>query len=148
MGPSSAGTEGPSPKKATKKREAPNIVIIYADDLDWKDTGYIAYRYYETPNIDKLGTERVVFTNAYTGAANCAPSRACLMTGQNTPRHGIYTVGNSDRGKKETRKLIPIPNTEILRDEFITLAEAARQSGYATCHIGKWHLGKDACPAR
>ncbi|MEX2568656.1 MAG: sulfatase-like hydrolase/transferase [Cyclobacteriaceae bacterium] len=62
---------------------------------------------YETPNLDKVVAEGMVFTNGYAAAANCAPSRACLMSGQNTPRHGIYTVSESDRGDEKTRKIIP-----------------------------------------
>ncbi len=76
----------------------PNIVIINVDDLGWRDLGFMGSPYYESPNLDRLASEGMVFTQAYAAAANCAPSRACLMSGLNTPRHGIYTVENSDRG--------------------------------------------------
>jgi len=69
----------------------PNIVLINIDDMGWRDVGFMGSEYYETPNIDALSTQGMVFTNAYAAAANCAPSRACLMSGQWTPRHGIYT---------------------------------------------------------
>ena len=52
--------------------------------------------FYHTPNIDELSKQGVVFMNAYSGASNCAPSRASLMSGLNTPKHGIYTVGNPE----------------------------------------------------
>jgi arylsulfatase A-like enzyme len=73
----------------------PNFVFIFIDDMGWKDLGYMGSRYYETPNIDRLAGQGVVFTSAYANGPNCAPSRACLMSGQYTPRHGIYTVGGA-----------------------------------------------------
>ncbi|MFT6178060.1 MAG: arylsulfatase A-like enzyme, partial [Paracoccaceae bacterium] len=121
----------------------PNIVLIYADDLGYTDLSCQGSKYYETPNIDRLAKEGMTFTHAYAGAANCAPSRACLMTGQYTPRHGIFTVGNSDRGKAKNRKLIPIKNTVLLDPKFTTIAEALKKRGYRTCVAGKWHLSKD-----
>lgn len=119
----------------------PNIVMFYVDDLGWRDVGFMGTDFYETPHIDKLASEGMVFTNAYSCAPNCAPSRASLMTGQYTPRHGIYTVGTSERGKTENRKLIPIQNNTILPSEKFTIARMLKQAGYRTCHAGKWHLG-------
>ena len=121
----------------------PNIVIIKVDDLGWKDLGFMGSRYYETPNVDRLASEGMSFTNAYAAAANCAPSRACMISGLNTPRHGIYTVANSDRGNKKTLKIIPTLNNEVLPDTVYTLAEMLRDNGYVTGTFGKWHLGKD-----
>ncbi len=121
----------------------PNIILINIDDMGWRDVGFMGSEYYETPNIDKLASEGMVFNQAYASASNCAPSRACMMSGQWTPRHGIYTVANSDRGKSKTRKLIPTKNTTVLADEFYTLAEALKDYGYLTCHAGKWHLTED-----
>jgi len=122
----------------------PNIVLIVADDLGWTDLGFQGSKFYETPNLDRLAGGGMVFTDAYTPAANCAPTRACYMSGQYGPRHGIYTVGTSVRGNPRQRKLIPTPNRTTLPDENVTLAEALRTNGYATCHAGKWHLGGDA----
>src|SRR4030042_3391144 len=71
-------------------KSKPNFVFILIDDMGWKDLGFMGSRYYETPNIDRLAGEGIVFTNAYSNAPNCAPTRACLMSGQYTPPHGIY----------------------------------------------------------
>ncbi len=124
-------------------KSRPNIVIINIDDMGWLDVGFMGSKYYETPNIDRLSSQGMVFTNGYAAAANCAPSRACLMTGEWTPRHGIYTVDNSDRGKSRDRKLIPIPNTVTLADDILTIPEVLKKNGYTTCHAGKWHLTDD-----
>jgi len=123
--------------------QTPNLVYINVDDLGYLDLGFMGSTYYETPNIDQLAREGMIFTQAYAGAANCAPSRACLMSGMNTPRHGIYTVANSDRGDARTRKVIPIPNQTVLTDSIFTLAEMFRDQGYTTGTFGKWHLGDD-----
>jgi len=126
-----------------KEESKPNIIYINVDDLGWMDTATYGSTFYETPNITKLAKNGMLFTNGYASAANCAPSRACLISGQNTPRHGIYTVSNSDRGHVKTRKIIPIPNTEDLADENVTIAEMLKKAGYKTGTFGKWHLGAD-----
>jgi arylsulfatase A-like enzyme len=125
---------------ASPKRK-PNFVFIFIDDLGWKDAGFMGSAYYQTPNIDRLAAEGLVFTSAYSGAPNCAPSRACLMSGQYTPRHGVYTVGTSERGRAELRKLIPTENTTNLDSEIVALPKALKSGGYTSACIGKWHLG-------
>jgi arylsulfatase A-like enzyme len=120
----------------------PNIIYINADDLGIMDVGFNSERYL-TPNIDRLRMDGMLFTDAYAPAANCAPSRACVMSGQYTPRHGVYTVGNSDRGNSKDRKLIPIKNTEHLGLDNLTVAAALQAGGYKTIHLGKWHVGND-----
>ena len=121
----------------------PNIVLINIDDLGWMDLACQGSEFYRTPNVDRLASEGMRFTNAYAAAANCAPSRACLMTGQYGPRHGVYTVGNSDRGKPKTRKLIPTKNKKTISPDSPTLAKMLQGSGYRTASIGKWHISKD-----
>ena len=133
----------PRSARAADKPARPNIVFINMDDLGWKDVAFMGSKFYETPNLDKLAGEGMVFTNAYAAAANCAPSRACMMSGQYGPRHGVYTVGSSARGSARTRKLIPTKNRTDLPDDNVTLAEALKASGYVNATMGKWHLGKD-----
>ncbi len=130
-------------KTNSSKDKKTNVVVILVDDLGWKDLGYTGSKYYESPNIDKLANQSINFTNGYAGAANCAPSRACLLSGQNTPRHGIYTVASSERGKKTTRRIIPTPNKTEFKDEMVTMAEMFKLADYKTISLGKYHVGHD-----
>lgn len=132
-----------SEKPIIEENTKPNILLINIDDMGWRDVGFMGSEYYETPNLDALAAEGMIFTNAYASASNCAPSRACLMSGQWSPRHGIFTVGTPERGASKDRKLIPVPNNTTLHDSIYTLAEALKDAGYATCHAGKWHLTDD-----
>ena len=132
-----------------RERRRPNIVLIFIDDMGWKDARYAGSDLYETPNIDNLAKKGVVFTNAYACAGNCAPSRACLISGQYTPRHGVYAVSSTKRGPVNQMRLEPIPNSTVLAADNVTVAEAMKAAGYATGMFGKWHLGKsgDVLPA-
>ena len=123
---------------------APNIVFIMVDDLGYTDVNPFSLRpdqYYETPNITRLAGQGMTFTNAYTNAANCAPSRAALMSGQYYPVQPIYTVNSGARGKASARELIPAENETTLPTEKTTIAEQLSEAGYSTAFMGKWHLG-------
>ena len=122
----------------------PNIVVLFADDLGWKDVGLNGATFYETPNIDRLAREGLVFSNAYSGGSNCAPSRAALWSGQYAPRTGVHAVGTMDRPPHHLQRLVPLVNRETLPAESVTLAEALRAGGYRTGLFGKWHLGAEA----
>jgi len=111
--------------------------------MGWRDLGCCGSTYYETPNIDRLAAQGMMFSDAYTCGPNCAPTRASLMSGQYTPRHGIITVGNSDRGPEHLRKLIPQETKTVLNAEITTIAEAIKPAGYVSASMGKWHLGND-----
>ena len=126
----------------------PNVVLLYADDLGWTDLGCYGSGYYDTPNLDRLCAQGMKFTAAYSPAANCAPARACLLSGQYVPRHGVYTVGGKRRFdskprllKWNERKLLAPENAKGLPSEKVTFAEALKAAGYATGMFGKWHLG-------
>ena len=121
----------------------PNILFIYLDDFGWRDTSYSGSDFYETPNIDKLAKGGMAFSNAYAAAANCAPSRASMITGTYSPRHQIYNVGTKPRGKTKFRKLEHISGKSSLSPGVKTWSKFAQESGYKTASIGKWHLGKD-----
>jgi arylsulfatase A-like enzyme len=118
----------------------PNLVLIYADDLGWKDVGYNGSDYHETPNIDRMAKEGMLFHHGYAAAGNCAPSRASLLSGTYTPRHHVFAVGDTRRGPKQFQRLIPIPNKSGLAPDNVTLADALKSAGYATGIFGKWHL--------
>ena len=104
------------------ENDKPNIILFLADDLGYTDLGITGSDFYSTPNIDKLARQSMHFINAYANAPNCAPTRASLMTGLYTPRHKIYTVNSSSRGKSQNRKIIPEPNETALDHSFVTIA--------------------------
>lgn len=111
---------------------APNIIIIYADDLGYGDLGCYGNPTIRTPNLDRMATEGMKFTQFYVGASVCTPSRAALLTGRLPIRNGMC----SDR----IRVLFPFSTSGIAGEE-LTLAEALKEQGYRTGIVGKWHLG-------
>ncbi|MEM9481308.1 MAG: sulfatase [Verrucomicrobiota bacterium] len=126
--------------------DRPNILFIYLDDFGWKDTSYMGSDFYETPHLDKLAKEGMIFTDAYSASANCAPARASLLSGQYTPRHEVYNVGTTPRGNAKHRRLEHIPGTKTLRTDIKTWAHQIQAAGYKTATMGKWHLSDDPIP--
>src|SRR3954447_14979793 len=111
----------------------PNIVIILADDLGYGDLGCYGHPTINTPNLDRMAAEGLRFTEYYAPHNLCTPSRAALLTGRLAVRSGM-------QGSEKHHVLYPyndggLPQTEI------TIARALQTNGYATCAIGKWHLG-------
>ena len=116
----------------------PNIVFFLADDLGYMDIGANNPKtFYQTPNIDRLATSGMRFTQGYAACCVCSPTRGSIMTGKYPPRFGItdYIGGN------RPGKLNPAPNANHLPLEEVTIAERLRDAGYATFFAGKWHLG-------
>ena len=124
-------------------QERPNILLINIDDYGWADMSSNGSSYYETPQIDRLRAQGVWMEEAYAGAANSAPSRACLLTGMYTPRHGMYTVGEPNRGDASKRRWVAIPNRTSLEEGIQMLPRLLQEAGYETCHVGKWHVTAD-----
>lgn len=121
----------------------PNIVLILIDDMGWRDVGFMGNQFVETPHLDRLAAQGMVFTQAYASAPNCAPTRACLMSGQYTPRHGIYTVVDPRQpAGSPWHKLMGAESQSELATEVVTVAEALRDGGYATAFFGMWNLGR------
>jgi arylsulfatase A-like enzyme len=118
---------------AASAAQAPNIIIILADDLGYADLGCYGHPSIRTPNLDRMAAEGLRFTDFYSGAPLCTPSRAALLTGRLAIRSGM--AGGPGR-----HVLYP-NNPGGLPAEEITIAGALKTKGYATCAIGKWHLG-------
>lgn len=129
-----------------KTEQKPNILFIVADDLGYHDLSCMGSTFYETPNIDKIASEGMLFTNGYATCQVCSPSRASLMTGKFTARHGVTdwigAATGENWGKWANTKLLPPEYEHILAQEFVTLPEALKENGYKTFFAGKWHLGE------
>lgn len=122
----------------------PNIIFILIDDLGWRDLGCYGSTFYETPNIDRLAAEGMLFTDAYAACPVCSPTRASILTGRYPATIGVTNWidwgGNShpNRGR-----LVDVPYVKGLPLSEMTIASALRDAGYATWHVGKWHLGDE-----
>lgn len=128
------------------EKKQPNIVFILADDFGWRDLGCTGSPYYESPNIDRIAENGINFTQGYATCQVSSPSRASIMTGKFTARHGITNwigeaTGEDWRRMKRHSKLLPAEYERSLSLEDITLPEALKSNGYKTFMAGKWHLG-------
>ncbi len=126
-----------------KKKEdlkKPNIVLIIADDLGYSQLGCYGSDYYKTPNIDNLAKSGMRFTNAYSAAPVCSPTRASIVTGKYPARLNITDYIPGDKNKSE---LLEIPKWQkFLPLEELTIGEVLKSEGYKTAWFGKWHLSK------
>ena len=120
----------------------PNIVFILIDDMGWRDIGANGSAYYQTPQIDAFAKSGERFTSAYAACAVCSPTRAALMTGKYPARLHITDYIPGEGVPKNSRFLLPHWQQHLPLEET-TLATALKRLGYATGHIGKWHLGGD-----
>jgi len=133
----------PAPALATESskseiRSKPNFLFILADDFGWSQLGCYGSSYYESPNIDRLASEGMRFTDAYAACPVCSPTRASIMTGKYPARLHLtdFIAGGSFPYEKynqpEWQKHLPL--------EELTMAEVFKKVGYSTGHFGKWHL--------
>ncbi len=103
--------------------ERPNVILAMADDQGWGDMGYMGHKVLKTPVFDEMAKTGLRFDRFYAAAPVCSPTRASVLTGRHPNRMGCFQWGHT------------------MRKHEITLAEALKNSGYATGHFGKWHLG-------
>lgn len=122
--------------------ERPNIVVIMADDLGWRDLHCYGNELVDTPMLDQLATESMRFTDAYAAAPVCSPTRAAMMTGQAPARLHLtnHAPGNNDGFSLEGSNLQEAESVRYLALSYVTIAERLSEAGYATAHVGKWHL--------
>lgn len=126
--------------KIARSQKKPNVIIFFVDDLGWTDLGYSGSDYHQTPNIDELSRDGIVFTNSYSACTVCSPTRASLMTGKYPAR---LHLTDWIEGHKYPWAKLQVPQWQMFLDtaEF-TIAEAFKGNGYRTIHLGKWHLGE------
>ena len=120
----------------------PNIVLIMADDLGWKDLHCYGNNNLDTPNLDRLAKQGMLFTNAYSASPVCTPTRAAMMTGESPARLNItnHAPGHPPGFQKPGTKIKTALWQRNLPLDRVTLAEQLKAKGYATGFIGKWHL--------
>jgi len=124
---------------ARQAEEKPNILFILIDDMGWSDVACYGSKFHETPNIDRLAKQGMRFTNAYAACPVCSPTRASILAGQYPARIGV-TDFIPGHWRPYARLTVP-ENRLQLPLESVTIAEVLKEHGYATGHIGKWHLG-------
>ena len=134
-----------------KAQQKTNIIFFLADDLGWTDLGCFGSSFYETPNIDQLAREGMMFTNAYAACPVSSPTRASIQTGRYPARIGItdWIKGHQYEKKymeqiKASCPVLPPENLFNLPLSEITIAEALKTNGYRTAHLGKWHCSIDS----
>ncbi len=108
-------------------QERPNVIVFLTDDQGWGDLGCYGHPRIKSPHIDQFAEEGMRFTQFYSASGVCSPSRSAILTGRTPYRNGVY-------------RWIPSGSNVHLRSSEITIAELLKDEGYATCHVGKWHL--------
>lgn len=109
------------------EQHPPNIIVFLADDMGWGDAGCYGSEEILTPNIDKLASQGVRFTQCYAACGVCSPSRSSILTGRTPYRNGVWRHLSRNNGAH-------------LRKTEVTYPTLLKKAGYQTCHIGKWHL--------
>jgi len=139
--------------------QSPNVVVIIADDMGWSQvsTGLTNLNnpsdFYETPTLETLASQGIAFSHAYVNGANCAPTRAALLSGQyaSRPHNNIFNVYDLNRGNTSSNSTLIGPdmglasnnNIDEIPSSAITIAETMKTAGYVTAHLGKYHVGEN-----
>lgn len=140
--------------EASEPARRPNVVLILADDLGWSDTTLFGTtKFYRTPNLERLAKRGMTFSRAYSASPLCSPTRSAVLTGLSPARTGITTPGchrpqvvlepEVAKSAPPGKKVLMPSSVTRLKTEYRTLAEALKDAGYATAHMGKWHLGRE-----
>src|SRR6187549_496499 len=124
---------------AAQSRRPLNFIFILVDDWGWTDLGCYGSKSYDTPNIDRLATQGMRFTNAYAACPVCSPTRASVMTGKYPARLQL-TDWIPGRKQWPTSKLMRVEFEQQLPLAETTIAEVLKPAGYRTASVGKWHL--------
>jgi len=112
---------------ASSTTSQPNIIVVMADDMGWGDSAIYGHKTIKTPNLDKLASQGVKFTQSYSAAGVCSPSRSAILTGRTPYRNGVWRHLSGN-------------NQAHLRTSEITYPSLFKKAGYTTGHFGKWHL--------
>lgn len=122
----------------------PNIVLILMDDMGWRDIGCMGSFFYETPHLDRLAAQGMLFTDAYAACPVCSPTRASIMSGKYPARVGVTDwIDHGGSAHPLHGYLVDAPYVKQLPLSECSLARALREGGYQTWHFGKWHLGDE-----
>jgi arylsulfatase A-like enzyme len=147
---SASGSRSVAAQQESNPARRPNVIVFLVDDMGWVDCGAYGSKYYETPHIDAFAKRGMLFTDAYAQPL-CSPTRASLLTVQYSARHGITSATGHQPPQAAGHQFLPdtapprqkmrVPESKnYLEPSQYTLAEALRDRGYRTAHIGKWHL--------
>ena len=122
----------------TASDDRPNVVFVFADDWGWGDLGCYGHPHVQTPHLDALAAQGILFSQFYVCSGVCSPSRAAVMTGQFPARFGIHGhIADHDRNARRG-----MPNW--LDPSVTTYCRLLQEAGYVVGHYGKWHLGHGA----
>lgn len=136
---SAFGALGFLARQSAREERKMNVILVLMDDLGQRDLACYGSSFYETPAVDQLAREGMLFTDAYAACPVCSPTRASLMTGRYPARIGLtdWLVG------KRRGKMLPAEYLDHMPLEETTIAECLREAGYTSASIGKWHLGPE-----